>query len=545
MDTNAKLYWPEEMRIAPRLDPAFQPRSRHPRRALLISPFYAKDPRTSFGKHALTPALTLTSVAAATPPGWEVLCWDENLLQGPPPVDPFPRVVGITVHLTFAGRAYELARFYRSRGAVVVLGGLHVLSCPEEAAAHADSIAIGDGVQLWPRILKDVQDGELRSMYQSSFGSASLDSQPVPSRNVVPSDSFLTIASIIATRGCRNRCNFCYLSTRGLQVPPDCREPGRVAAELRQLKTAYAVFLDNNLGASADYLRRLCRALRPLGMIWSAAVTLDVADDPALVRDMALSGCTGVFVGFESLSDDSIRNAGKRAPRVADYARGVRIFHEFGIQVNGSFVLGFDQDGPDTFARTIGWIEENRLECATFHILTPYPGTPLFDKLKAEGRLLHTDWNLYDTGHVVFRPARLTAEELEEGYAWCYRTLFSHRSIWLRRPRKLSSLPSYLAGSYLYKRCNRLWPLLIRHRWTAALWRPMIELSRWKHLRFRRKLEAPQPAARRTSVMQRIMAVDAEGARRVEDRHSTPVLPGLRRLPDRPKTAQQRRTADG
>jgi radical SAM superfamily enzyme YgiQ (UPF0313 family) len=163
--------------------------------------------------------------------------------------------------------------------------------------------------------------------------------------------------------------------------------------------------------------------------------------------------------------------------------------HENGIQVNGSFVLGFDHDGPAVFGDTVGWIEENRLECATFHILTPYPGTPLFRQMQAENRLLHTDWSKYDTGQVVFRPKKMTPEELERGYVWCYQTLFSHRSIWRRRPADWRAVPPYLAMSYLYKRSNRLWYYLIRHRLTHLVWRPMVEWTRIRHVAFRRKLE--------------------------------------------------------
>src|SRR6266540_1844296 len=150
-------YVPHAMRLPPRLDPAAPAGPVEPRNALLINPFYPKDPVASFGKHVLTPTLALTSIAGATPPEWTVRYWDENLLQGPPPSDPFPQVVGITVHLTFARRAYALADWYRARGAKVILGGLHVLSCPEEASPHADAIALGEGVQIWPQILEDVE----------------------------------------------------------------------------------------------------------------------------------------------------------------------------------------------------------------------------------------------------------------------------------------------------------------------------------------------------------------------------------------------------
>ena len=479
---------PLPLRVAPELDPPIDPPRIALRTALLINPFYPKDPHASFGKHVLTPTLALTSVAAATPRSWSVRYWDENLLQGPPPVAPVPEVVGITVHLTFAQRAFDLAAHYRALGAKVVFGGLHVLSCPDECAPHADVLAIGDGVQLWPEILRDLELGRLKRRYEASFDRPYRDDPP-PRRDLLPRDSFLTTTSVIATRGCHNRCGFCYLSTDGLRMPYRMRDVEQVVDEIRRDGQPYVVFTDNNLGSRKDYLHALCAALAPLGIIWSAAVTIDVTDDPSLVRAMALSGCTGVFIGFESLGQQNLDDANKRTPRPDDYARRVAMLHDCGIQVNGSFVLGFDHDGPEVFERTVEWIEANRLECATFHVLTPYPGTPLFAQMEREGRLLHRDWGRYDTAHVVFRPARMSVEQLEQGYAWCYRRLFSHRSIWRRRPRSWSAVPAYLASSYLYKRSNWLWHLLIQRRWTARAWRPLVRLSRWRHLGFRERLE--------------------------------------------------------
>jgi len=454
---------------------------------LLVNPFYAKDPYASFGKHVLTPTLALTSLAGATPADWSIAYWDENLLQGPPPLEPFPHVVGISVHLTFARRAYEIARWFRERGALVVLGGLHVLSCPDEAALHADAIAIGEGTQVWPEILRDAARGELRAVYRGDYSRPYRD-EPAPRRSVLPRRSFLTTTSLIATRGCHNRCGFCYLATDGLHMPYRMRDPEQVVAEVREDGRPYAVFVDNNLGSNREYLRALCDALRPLDVIWSAAVTIDVTDDPSLVRAMALAGCTGVFVGFESLTDANLHEARKKTPSAEDYARRVALLHSQGIQVNGSFVLGFDHDGPDVFERTVAWIEEARLECATFHVLTPYPGTPLFRQMESEQRLLHRDWTLYDTAHVVFRPARMTPEELAEGYTWCYERLFSHASIWRRRPDDWRAIAPYLAMAYLYKRSNRAWRFLIRHELTATVWHPLVEWTRRRHVRFRRKL---------------------------------------------------------
>ena len=493
---------PRAMRIAPPLDPSPTAPPVRPRSALLLNPFYPKDPHASFGKHVLTPSLALTSIAASTPADWSIRYWDENLLQGPPPSDPTPEVVGITVHLTFAERAYELARWYRSRGSVVVLGGLHVLSCPDEAAQHADAVAIGDGVQLWGQILRDVESGRLQPVYRAGFRRPYRD-DPAPRRDLLDRAAFLTTSSLIATRGCHNRCDFCYLSTRGLHMPYLTRDVEQVVDEFRRDGQPYGVFVDNNLGSRPEYLRELCRALRPLEKIWSAAITIDVTDDPSLIREMALAGCTGVFVGFESLTDDNIVDAGKKSPRAIDYARRVAILHRYGIQVNGSFVLGFDHDRADVFESTVRWVEEVRLECATFHILTPYPGTPLFDRMEADGRLLHRDWSRYDTGHVVFEPRHLTADQLAEGYAWCYRRLFTHASIWRRRPRDWRAVPAYLAMSYLYKRSNWFWHLLIRSRLTARAWRPLVEASRRRHLKFRRRLEQAEadPAPRRSATV--------------------------------------------
>jgi radical SAM superfamily enzyme YgiQ (UPF0313 family) len=479
----------------PPLDPALPAGPVRSRYALLISPFYPKDPNTSFGKHVLTPTLALTSFAAATPAHWEVHYWDENLLDGRPPFAPMPEVVGITVHLTFAGRAFELAQWYRSRGSKVVLGGLHVQSCPEECAPHADALAVGDGVPLWPRILADVESHRLRAKYIATYDT-DYRRDPAPWRSILPRGSFLTTTSLIATRGCHNRCGFCYLATRGLRMPYRMRDPKQVAEEFAADRQPYGVFTDNNLGSNPEYLRELCRELQTLGKIWSAAVSIDVTDDPSLIRAMALAGCTGVFVGFESLTDENLGDAHKKTPKAADYARRVRMFHENGIQVNGSFVLGFDHDRKDVFARTAEWIEENRLECATFHILTPYPATPLFRKMEAEGRLLHRDWSLYDTAHAVFHPKHMPPEELEQGYAWMYQRLFSPASIWRRRPADWRAVAPYLAMSYLYKRSNRFWHLLIKHHLVHAAWWPLVELTRRRHLHFRQKLAAAETSSR-------------------------------------------------
>jgi radical SAM superfamily enzyme YgiQ (UPF0313 family) len=486
--------FPGTMRVAPVLDESLHAGAPRPFYALLINPFYRKDPNGSFGKHVLTPSQALTALAAGTPSQWEVRIWDENLLQGPPPHQPLPQVVGITVHLTFANRAYVLSRWYRCRGSKVVLGGPHVVACPEEAAQHADAICLGEGAQVWPQILRDAEAGKLEERYEGSFRKCFRD-DPKPRRDLLDDRDWLTPASLLATRGCSQRCDFCLMSTRGLAMPYQVKPPSEVADEFAATGEPYGVFVDNNLSASCDYLKALCEALRPLGRIWSAAVTSDVGNNPELTRAMALAGCVGVFISFESLTPENLCDANKPRAHPERYANQVKAFHDAGIQVNGSFVFGFDHDRPEVFEHTARWIEENRLACATFHILTPYPGTPLFRKLESEGRLLHRHWELYDTANAVFQPAQMTPEQLEAGYAWLYQRIFSLPSIWRRRPEQAPMLASYLAMSLLYKKMNFLWPWVIRWRLTHGLWRPLVDRAQRRHSRWCRRLDSPCSSA--------------------------------------------------
>ena len=204
------------------------------RSALLINPFYSKDPNSSFGKHVLTPTLALSSVAGSTPDDWEITIWDENLLQGHPPTDPFPEVVGITVHLTFAERAFELADWYRARGSIVVLGGLHVQACTEECRLHADSLVTGEGVQIWGDLLRDFEAGSLKTEYLGSFRRPYRE-EPPPRRELIDKRQYLTRTSMIASRGCHNRCNFCYLSTEGMHMPYQMLDVEQVIQQITTL----------------------------------------------------------------------------------------------------------------------------------------------------------------------------------------------------------------------------------------------------------------------------------------------------------------------
>lgn len=488
------------------------PRLPHPRceailsrSILLVCPFYRKSPVGSHGKHVLTPSQALSSLAAVTPEEWSVAFWDENLLQGAPPDAWTPEIVGITVHLTFSKRACELATWFRARGSVVIMGGPHLDACAEELLPHADALVLGNGVAAWRRVLEDHSARRLQTVYRGAW--EGLANEPLPARSILPPRAFLTPLSLIATRGCHNRCDFCWMST---ESSSDTESPGSAPSRMRRearpveqivreftdSDAPYGVFIDNNLGSDRAWLHGLCEALNPLDRIWSAAVSLDVSEDPSLVRAMAKSGCTGVFIGFESLNSKNLLQNHKRGPDPDDWLRRVELFHDVGIQVNGSFLVGFDHDGPEVFREIADWVEKARLECATYHILTPYPGTPLFKRLETEGRLLHKNWDLYDTAHCVFQPARMTPEILEQGLRQMYERTFSSSSIWRRRPTEPSALLAYLGMSLLYKRMNPLWPLLIRAGLVKSVWGPLVEASRRRHLRFRKGIRVKDELGR-------------------------------------------------
>lgn len=464
---------------------------------LLVNPRYSRNPCSSAGRHALTPALGLPTLAAATPPSWQVRFHDENLTWGQPPMRPVPEVVGITVHTAFAGRAYELARRYRAMGSKVVLGGLHVTALPQEAALHADVVVTGEGAGLWPAVLEGLRSKTLPSgsILHGSGRHPHYADQAWPRRDILPRGAFLTQASIVATRGCTQRCGYCYLSTRGLHSPYQKRPVADVMAEIDSLAERYVVFTDNNLMADPEYGAELCRALHARRLLWSAAVTVDVARYPNLVRQMAASGCHGVFVGLETLEDDTLHEQRKRTLAPSQYMQAVKLLRDHHIEVNGSFVFGFDADGPDVFDRTLAFIVEQRLACATFHILTPYPGTPLFEKLEREGRILTHDWSRYDTAHVVFQPRGMTPIQLQQGYRKAYQDLYRWGTVFARRPEGGAlRTASYLAVTALYKKWDWVWRGLVPLRLTHAVWHPVIEMRRRMSLRARIPFPAKEEA---------------------------------------------------
>jgi radical SAM superfamily enzyme YgiQ (UPF0313 family) len=423
------------------------------------------------GKNHLIPSETLTTLAAVTPPQHEVTIEDENVQRLH--LDDRPDVVGITVYTFLAPRAYEIADHYRARGVHVVLGGLHVTGRPEEALEHADTIVVGEGDCVWPRFLADLEAGRTARRYRADVA-APLDDLPLPRVELLDGSRYLSTASVSATRGCPHRCQYCFNSVDGAS-PFRKRSIGGIVRQLTALRDSghpYAVFFDDNLTADRRFARALCEALKGLGVRWRCAASIEVADDEELLQRLAESGCESLFIGLESVNADSLNEAHKHQNRVREYERQIAAIHRQGIMLNASFVFGFDHDGPDVFASTLDFAVHNKLGSINFHILTPYPGTGLFKRLETEGRILTYDWSRYDTAHAVFRPARMTPEELDRGYAWIYREFYSWGNILRRVPvGPIEGQARFLVFNLALKKANWIWAVLIRLRVLRPLFR--------------------------------------------------------------------------
>ena len=422
-------------------------------------------------KYSLFPPLSLLTLAALTPEeDYEIVVRDEHVEH----VDQGEEadIVAMTVYVSSAHRAYKLARAYRRRGARVVLGGIHPTTMPQEAARHADAVCIGPAEGVWRRILRDFERGTLRRFYRGeSIGSAALS--PPARRDLMNPRAYLVPNTMVTSRGCPHCCSFCYKASFWGDNYYEARPLPQVERELDALRGRFVFFLDDNLLGSRRHARRLFSALRGRGLVWQASGSLDAARDPALLREAYEAGCRSVFVGSESLSPDNMLAAGKAVNVASDYAEAVRRFHDAGLMINGSFVFGFDWDGPDVFDRTVAFAVENKVDWATFHVLTPYPGTRDFERMQREGRLLHLDWRLYDTRHAVFRPRRMSALELEDGHRRSYAEFYRWGSI-LRRSLGLPAPLKRMAYNVGWRKADTLWAAVIRCGLLPAV-RPLFE----------------------------------------------------------------------
>ena len=430
------------------------------RRLLLILPALQQATTYRFRliKYSQFPPLSLLTIAGMTPDNWEVIVRDEHVESSE--VEGHVDLVGIQTYISSSARAYELARLWRGRGAQVVLGGLHPTSLPHEAAAHADAVCLGPAESVWHDILSDFERGRLKQFYHGRReGSAAL--APKPRRDLMNPRAYLLRHTMVTSRGCPHACDFCYKSSFWGPRYYEARPLAAIERELAEIDDRLVFFLDDNLLANRRHARALFRLLRGSGIVWQAAGSLDVADDPGYLEEAYRAGCRSLFVGFESLSPENMRGNNKFVNAKTDYAAACRRFHDAGIMINGSFVFGFDCDGPDVFDRTIEFTIENKILTASLHVLTPLPGTPAFDRLEAEGRLLHRNWTYYDTDHAVFQPRRMTPAELEAGHKRARREFMSFNSI-CRRSFGLPGALKRLAYNIAWTRVDPLWVAIIR-----------------------------------------------------------------------------------
>jgi radical SAM superfamily enzyme YgiQ (UPF0313 family) len=414
-------------------------------------------------KYSLFPPLGQMTLAAYLDDSDDVTIADEHVR--PLRLDDEPELVAIEAYVTSARRAYEIADHYRARGAHVCIGGLHATSLPEEAALHADTVFLGPGEDTWPAFLADFRAGHPRARYLSTV--RTLVGAPRPRRDLVDRRLYLAPNSLVVSRGCPHACDFCYKEPffaggRSFYT----RRVDEALTDVASLPGRHVFFLDDHLFADRRFAIDLFGGMRGMHRVWQGAGTVASILDDELLDAAVASGLRSLFVGFETLGTASLREQGKLHNIGADYAEAVRRLHDRGVMVNASFVFGMDGDDADVFGRTVEWALENAIETSTFHVLTPYPGTALHGRLAEAGRITTTDWDRYDTRRAVFVPARMSAEELEDGYRRAYRDFYAWGSIFrgvaagegfARQLRHLA----YTAG---WKKCEPVWDAVIRAR---------------------------------------------------------------------------------
>ena len=419
-------------------------------------------------KYSLFPPLGLATLAAYLPDDVEVELQDEHVERLD--LDDAPDLVVIQVYITSARRAYDIAEQYRRRGVFVALGGLHVTSLPAEAAVHADAIFLGPGEDTWPRFLADFARGRAKRVYRSTV--RTLAGVPAIRRDLIKRHLYLVPNSIVVSRGCPHVCDFCYKEA--------FFEGGRsfytqtvdaALAEIDRLPGRHLYFLDDHLFGDRRFATALFDGMHGMGRLWQAAGTVNAVLAPGLLERAVTSGLRSLFVGFESLDAANLAAQRKYQNLRRDYGAAIRRLHDLGVMINGSFVFGMDGDDETVFARTVAWAIDHGIETATFHVLTPYPGTALYQRIESQGRLTTSNWDLYDTRHAVFRPVLLSARQLESGYLWAYREFYRWRSI-ARGARAHDGVvaglrhAAYAAG---WKKFEPLWDLVIRARRTALM----------------------------------------------------------------------------
>lgn len=424
-------------------------------------------------KYSLFPPLGLATLAGYVDDDATVEIQDEHVEVLD--LDDAPDLVVIQVYITSARRAYALADSYRRRGVRVALGGLHVTSQPDEALQHADHIFIGPGEDTWPQFLADLKRGHPERIYRSRV--RTLATVPPIRRDLIKRRLYLVPNSIVVSRGCPHVCEFCYKDAffeggRGFYT----QTVDAALAEIARLPGRHLYFLDDHLFGDRRFASALFDGMRGMGRLWQAAGTIDAVLTPGLLERAVRAGLRSLFVGFETLNPANLLEQRKYQNLRRDYATAITRLHDLGVMINGSFVFGMDGDDEGVFERTVDWAISQGIETATFHILTPYPGTALHRRIVEQGRLTTSDWDLYDTRHAVFTPARMSADTLERGYAWAYREFYRWPSI-LRGAATHTDLVDrarHLAYAAGWKKFEPLWDLVIRAK-RAGMMLPILE----------------------------------------------------------------------
>ena len=398
-------------------------------RMLLVSPWDSRRLRyrSSLSFLISYPPLTLPTLAALVPLelNAEIVVFDEISDKVLP--DGAFDIVGITVISSESTRAYEIADHYRESGAFVVLGGYHVSFLPDEALEHADAIVTGEGLAAWPKLLRDFAAGVPGRVYDD--GDATISDRPFPMREILKSRAYAPIDTIIASNGCPNNCAFCSIKKLANYSN---RPVDEVIKELRSLRRRNVVFFDPNFFVNRPYVLELMKAMQPLRLRWGATATIDFGFDSELMEAARKAGCNGVLIGFESLNMAALRGANKKFCNPESYRQAIENIHRHRITINGTFVLGLDEDTEEDLLALPDRIRELGIDLPIYFILTPTPGNSLYYEMKAQGRILTDDWSRYTQADVVFQPQKMTPEQLQTLYYRAWRKTYS---IWnvLRR----------------------------------------------------------------------------------------------------------------
>jgi radical SAM superfamily enzyme YgiQ (UPF0313 family) len=386
----------------------------------------AKNPYWRPIKYSLFPPLGLATLAAYCSPDDEIDLQDEHVEELR--TDDSPDLVVIQVYITNAFRSYALADHYRKKGSYVCLGGLHVSSLPEEAMSHADTIFLGPGEDTFPEFLKDFRNGCGKTIYVNS--KRTIENIPPIRRDLIKRHLYLVPNSIVVSRGCPHHCDFCYKDAfyeGGKSFYT--QQVDAALAEIDRLPGKHLYFLDDHLLGNYKFSSALFEGMKGMNRVFQGASTIDAILRGDLIEKAAKAGLRSVFVGFETLSESNLQQSNKKQNLGKDYGAAIERLHSLGIMINGSFVFGLDDDDKDVFKKTVDWAVESGLTTSTFHILTPYPGTRLYKSMEEKGRILHRNWDQYDTRQVVYKTIGLSAEELKKGYDWSYKSFYSWSNI--------------------------------------------------------------------------------------------------------------------